>query len=442
MRDMMTRREFLTKGLTIVSAGVTAPMFLTRTALALNNPWDQPLTAQAAGRPDWPILVVVQMGGGNDGLNTVVPFVHDEYYRARPHLAVPRDQVLRLNDEVGFNPVLKPLKALYDDGRLAIVQGVGYPNPNRSHFRSMEIWQTADPVGTGPRTGWLGRLFDSECPDCGQTAGITLSPDMPLAMQGTAARVAAFDSPDRFGFHPVQGGGAAEQEALQRLLQPVAGEEPMVDFLTHTEMNALIAAADIHRIAGKLAGDAGTGYPRDPFSQKLRIVAELIAAGAPTRVYYVSLGGFDTHAAQAGRQDRLLETLGAGLASFVNDLQRKGLQDRVLTMTFSEFGRRVAENASAGTDHGTAAPMLLIGGPAVPGVHAAQPSLTDLDMGDLKFGTDFRSVYATVLEQWMGVKSDAILGGRFPVLDVVKPHAGTVVPVSGLDRHALRRPGA
>ncbi|HXX36778.1 MAG TPA: DUF1501 domain-containing protein [bacterium] len=428
MRDMMTRREFLAKGLTIVSAGVTAPMFLTRTALALNNPWDQSLTAQAAGRPDWPILVVIQMGGGNDGLNTVVPFAHDEYYRARPRLAVPQSGVLRLNDEVGLNPVLKPLKGLFDDGRLSVVQGVGYPNPNRSHFRSMEIWQTADPTGNGPKTGWLGRLFDSECPDCGQTAGITLSPEMPLAMQATGGRVVAFDTPERFGFHPIQGGGAVEQEALRRLLQPVPGEEPMVDFLTHTEMNALLAASDIHRIAGKLASDIGAGYPHDPFSQKLRIVAGLIAAGAPTRVYYVSLGGFDTHAAQEGRQDRLLETLAAGLAAFVNDLKQKGLDGRVLTMTFSEFGRRVAENASAGTDHGTAAPMFLIGAPATPGVHGVQPSLTDLDMGDLKFGVDFRSVYATVLEQWMGVASEPILGGRFPLLGIIKPHAGDASP--------------
>jgi len=159
MRSMTTRREFLTKGLTILAAGATAPMFLTRTALALNNPWDLRLAASAAGQPDWPTLVVVQLGGGNDGLNTVVPYAHDEYYRGRPHLAVPQQKLLRLTDEIGFHPGLAPLKELFDDGRLAVVQGVGYPNPNRSHFRSMEIWQTADPAGTGPKTGWLGRLL-------------------------------------------------------------------------------------------------------------------------------------------------------------------------------------------------------------------------------------------------------------------------------------------
>jgi len=288
----------------------------------------------------------------------------------------------------------------------------------------MEIWHTADPAGTGPKTGWLGRLFDSECPDCGEIAGLTLSSETPLALQGGGGRVVALDNPARFGFHPVAGGGPQELEAFRQLLQPVASGEPMVDFLAHTEMNALVAASDIGRLASKLAGDSGGHYAKDPFSQKLRIVAELIAAGAPTRVYYVSLGGFDTHAAQAGRQDRLLEILGGGLGAFVADIKRKGLEERVLTMTFSEFGRRVAENASAGTDHGTAAPMFLVGGPVRPGVHGAHPNLTDLDMGDLRFGTDFRSVYATVLEHWMGVRSDPILGGQFATVDFLKPHPG------------------
>lgn len=428
MRSMMTRREFLWKGLTIVSAGATAPMFLTRTALALNNPWDQALTASAAGRPDWPTLVVIQLGGGNDGLNTVVPYAHDAYYRARPRLAVPREKLLRLTDEAGLHPALAPLKALYDDGRAAVVQGVGYPNPNRSHFRSMEIWQTADPTGAGPRTGWLGRLFDSECPDCGQAAGLALSAEMPLALEGTAGRAVAAENPARFGFHPIPGAGPEELEAFRQLVRPAPGGEPVVDFLTHTEMDALVAAEDMQKIAGRLSREQGSGYPQDPFARKLRTVAELIAAGAPTRVYYVGLGGFDTHAAQAGRHDRLLESLGSGLGAFVTDLARKGLAERVLVMTFSEFGRRVAENASGGTDHGTAAPMLLVGGAVAPGVHGTHPSLEDLDQGDLKYGTDFRSVYATILERWMGVPSDGILGGRFPAVDVLKPRAGALVP--------------
>ena len=422
---MMTRKEFLRKGLTIVAAGATAPMFLTRTALALNNPWDQSLTASAAGRGDGPVLVVVQLGGGNDGLNTVVPYAHDEYYQARPRLAVPRESVLRVTDEVGFHPGLAPLKALYDDGRLAVVQGAGYPNPNRSHFRSMEIWHTADPDGTGPRTGWLGRLFDSECPSCGPTAGIAmLGAEMPLAMQGTSGRGVVLSNPEAFAFHPIPGAGAAEAEAFRRLMQPVPGEEPVVDFLTHTAMDALLAADEIRGVAGHLADSAG--YPRDPFGLRLRLVSELISAGVPTRVYYVGLGGFDTHAAQVGRHDRLMEQLGAGLDAFVKDLTQKGLMDRVLIMSFSEFGRRVAENASDGTDHGAAAPMFLIGGQVAPGIHGPHPSLTDLDQGDLRYGVDFRSVYATVLEQWLGIGSQAILGGRFPGVGVIKPRVGAL----------------
>jgi uncharacterized protein (DUF1501 family) len=423
MLNMMTRREFLNKGLTIVAAGATAPMFLTRTALALNNPWDQSLTAAAASHSDSPILVVVQMGGGNDGLNTVVPFSRDEYYRSRPKLAVPQQSVLRVNGELGFHPGLKPLKALFDDGRMAVVQGVGYPNPNRSHFRSMEIWHTADPNGNGPRTGWLGRLFDSECPTCGPTTGVAmLGAEMPLAMQGASGRAVVLDNPQGFGFQPVT--GVQEVEAFRQLMQPVPGEEPMVDFLTHTAMNAILAGDEIRKVAGHLS-DSST-YPRDPFSLKLRLVSELISAGAPTRVYYVGLGGFDTHAAQEGRHDRLLEQLGQGLDAFVKDLTQKGLLDRVLVMTFSEFGRRVAENASGGTDHGAAAPMLLIGSAVKPGIHGQHPSLTDLDQGDLKFQVDFRGVYATVLEQWMGVASQPILGDRFSGVEILKPRAGVL----------------
>jgi uncharacterized protein (DUF1501 family) len=256
---------------------------------------------------------------------------------------------------------------------------------------------------------------------------MTLSAEMPLAMQGTSPRVVAVDDVARFGFHPVQGGGAAEVDAFRRLIQPVPAEEPLVDFLTHTEMNAMLAAADLNKLAGRLAQDAGSGYPKDPFAQKLRVIAELMAAGSPTRVYYVSLGGFDTHVTQAGRHDRLLVSLGAGLGAFLSDLKVKRLQDKVLVMTFSEFGRRVAENASGGTDHGTAAPMLLVGGQVTPGVHGAQPSLSDLDQGDLKYQIDFRSVYSTVLEQWLGVPSDGILGGKFTPLDVIKPRIAASV---------------
>jgi uncharacterized protein (DUF1501 family) len=293
----------------------------------------------------------------------------------------------------------------------------------------MEIWHTADPNGSGPRTGWLGRLFDSECPGCGPTAGLAMmGAEMPLAMQGASGRAVVLESPQAFAFHPLAGAGPEEAAAFRQLMQPVPGEEPTVDFLTHTAMDAILASEDIRKVAARFS-NRGETYPRDPFSLRLHLVSELIAAGAPTRVYYVGLGGFDTHAAQAGRHDRLLEQLGAGLEAFTKDLTQKGLIDRVLVMTFSEFGRRVAENASAGTDHGAAAPMLLIGGSVAPGVHGTHPSLTDLDQGDLKFQVDFRAVYATVLEQWVGVASEGILGGRFASVDILKPRAG--VPRTG-----------
>jgi uncharacterized protein (DUF1501 family) len=254
-----------------------------------------------------------------------------------------------------------------------------------------------------------------------------LGAEMPLAMQGASGRAVVMESPQAFAFHHVAGAGAQEVEAFRQLMQPVPGEEPTVDFLTHTAMDAILAYEDIRKVAGRLS-DSGT-YPRDPFSLKLRLVSELISTGVPTRVYYVGLGGFDTHAAQAGRHDRLLEQLGGGLDAFVKDLTQKGLLDRVLVMTFSEFGRRVSENASGGTDHGAAAPMFLIGSNVAPGIHGTHPSLTDLDQGDLKLQVDFRSVYAMVLERWMGIGSQPILGSRFPTVEIVKPRAG--VPKAG-----------
>ena len=189
MGQGMTRREFLHRGLTIVAMTATAPSFLTRTALALTNPWDAPLVASAPGVPDDRVLVVVQMGGGNDGLNTVVPYADDAYYRARPRLAVPRQQVIRLTDEVGLHPRMARFKELYDRGSAAIIQGVGYPNPSRSHFRAMEIWQTADPEGRGLRVGWIGRYFDSNCPVCEQpTVGVNVGPSLPLALRSAGGQ--------------------------------------------------------------------------------------------------------------------------------------------------------------------------------------------------------------------------------------------------------------
>jgi uncharacterized protein (DUF1501 family) len=414
MHEGMTRREFLQKGLTIVAMGATAPTFLTRTALALTNPWDVAQVSSRPGVPDDRILVVVQLGGGNDGLNTIVPYADDAYYRARPRLAVPRPQVIPLTGELGLHPRMAKLKELYDRGAVAVIQGVGYPNPSRSHFKSMEIWHTADPEGRAPRVGWIGRYFDSKCPVCEQPAvGVSVGGVMPLAMRAQGGQGVALETPEAFQWMPsMEGLGAREEQELFRMLNAPAPNEPgTIDFLRHTAMNAILSSQQVRDAVRKYRG--GIDYPNHRFAASLRLIAQMIAGGLPTKVYYANLSGFDTHAAQQGAHDVLLEQLSTGVEAFFRDLEAQGNAERVLVMAFSEFGRRVAENGSGGTDHGTAAPMFVFGRRLTPGVHGRHPSLTDLQDQDLKHHIDFRSVYATVLERWLGADPTSILGAQF-----------------------------
>ena len=416
MNQGMTRREFIRKGLTMVTVGMTAPSFLTRTALAMNNPWDVAQVTSKPGIPDDRILVVVQLGGGNDGLNTLIPIGNDAYYRARPNLAVPQKDIIRLNDGIGLHPNLSGLKNLYDQGAVAIVQGVGYPNPSRSHFKSMEIWHTADPEGRVVRYGWVGRYFDSKCPVCEQpTVGVNVGPSMPLAMVAETGVGVSLETPEAFQWMPTMGGlGEREEQELFRLLNapaPGVNEPGTVDFLRHTAMNAFVSTAQVR---GAVAGYKGSvEYANTRFAYSMRLIAQMIAGKLPTKVYYAHMTGFDTHAAQRGAHENLLTQFAEGVASFYKDLEAQGNADRVVVLAFSEFGRRVAENGSGGTDHGTAAPMFLVGKSLKGGLYGNQPSLTDLTDGDLKHAVDFRSVYATVLDRWLGADPAKILGHSF-----------------------------
>jgi len=414
MRQGMTRREFVKKGLTIVAVGMTAPSFLTRTALALNNPWDLAQAQSRPGTPDENILVVVQMGGGNDGLNTLVPFTEDAYYRARPTLAVPQKDVLRVTDTLGLHPNLGKVKGLYDKGAMAVIQGVGYPNPSRSHFKSMEIWHTADPEGRVVRYGWIGRYFDSKCPVCEQpTVGVNVGPAMPLAMKAESGNGVTLETPETFQWMPSMNGiGEKEEMELFRLLNAPATNEPgTIDFLRHTAMNAVISSERVREAVGKYKG--GIEYPNNRLGYGLKLIAQMIAGNLSTKVYYANMTGFDTHAAQRGVHEALLRELAAGVEAFYRDLEAQGNADRVLVLAFSEFGRRVAENGSAGTDHGMAAPMFVFGKRIKGGLYGQHPSLTDLVEGDLKHAIDFRSVYATVLDKWLGADPAKILGAPF-----------------------------
>jgi len=414
MNEGMTRREFLYKGLTIVAMGATAPSFLTRTALAMTNPFDIAQVTSRPGVPDDNVLVVIQMGGGNDGLNTIVPFNDDTYYRARPRLAIPRNEVITLNSEMGLHPKMAKFKEMYDRGNAAIVQGVGYPNPSRSHFKSMEIWHTADPEGRTLRVGWIGRYFDSKCPVCEQpTVGVNVGPSMPLAMRSDGGQGATLETPDAFQWMPSMDGlGAREEMEIFKMLNAPATNEPAtIDFLRHTAMNAVLSSEQVREAVRLYKG--GIEYPSNRFAGSMRLIAQMIAGKLPTKVYYAHMSGFDTHASQQGIHDTLLEQLSTGVDAFYRDLEVQGNAERVITVAFSEFGRRVAENGSNGTDHGTAAPMFIFGKRIKPGLHGRQPSLADLQDGDLKHNIDFRSVYATLLDKWLGADPSKILGSDF-----------------------------
>jgi uncharacterized protein (DUF1501 family) len=437
-KTVSTRRVFLQKGLTLLAVAPTIPSFLDQTVMALANPLDSSRTAATSGK-DGTILVVVQLSGGNDGLSMVVPYGDDAYYRARGQLAHPANTVLKVNDYIGLNGKMTGLRDLLDKGSLSIVQGVGYPNPNRSHFRAMDIWQSGQPERDVPTSGWLGRYFDNSCPGCDPRVGIAIGELAPPAMQGERIMPLTFTRPENFRYH------GADQEhylALNQALpsspndrqtpQPVSSigrkaatpaVQPItaatqLDFLHRTAMDAQISSDEILRITKAHQG-AGN-YPNGDFGNGLSTIAAMIAGGLPTRVYYVALGGFDTHAAQMGRHEPLMQQLSQGLAAFWADMKEQGNDQRVLMMTFSEFGRRVTANASLGTDHGAAAPMFLVGNNLRQSIVGRHPSLTDLDQGDLRYGVDFRSVYATILQNWLKTPSKPILGQQFPTFDLVK----------------------
>jgi len=417
-RPAYTRRVFLQQGLTMASLSAAVPAFLQDSAMAIMRPLGSMLTSQP-GVPEDRVLVVVQLGGGNDGLNTVVPYGDEAYHRARPQLrvaepgrgqnaALPLDDV----DGLGLHPGLAELKALLDDGAASIVQGVGYPNPNRSHFASMDIWHTASLSGNG--TGWLGRYYDNTCDGCPQDASaIAIGRTAPRALLGDDRQPVAFQSAELYRW-----AGADLHDHLEDAHRSLLDASPagpaddggQLDFLHKTALDARVSSS---RVRAAVARQPLVRYPGNALARQLRVVGAMIREGLPTRVYYVSLGGFDTHAGQAPQHAGLMRQFSSAVAAFQEDLAAQGNQDRVLTMVFSEFGRRVAQNASGGTDHGTAAPMFLLGPMVRPGVLGRHPSLTDLDEGDLKFTVDFRSVYAGVLHDWLGADDRAILGGRF-----------------------------
>jgi uncharacterized protein (DUF1501 family) len=398
---VIKRRDFLRTG-ALAAGSLMVPRFLTA--------FQQPNRVPPGNR----VLLVIQFSGGNDCLNTVIPTRNDIYYRERPKLGITKDKSLLLTDEASLHPALQSFKSLYDEGALGIMNSVGYPNPDRSHFRSMDIWHSASSSTEYVYTGWLGRYLDAECGGCDQpTAALELDDMLGMALKGEKSKGLAFKDPARL--YNTSHEKFFSDLAKGRIDQP--GEQP-VDYLYKT-MTETLSSADYIFKQSKLHPTTQT-YPNTELGRSLKTIASLIFSDINTRVYYVSLGSFDTHVGQENRQQQLFAELNNAMDAFVKDLKANNRFNDVLTMSFSEFGRRVAQNASGGTDHGTAGNMFFVsGGLRQKGLLNELPNLADLQDGDLKHRVDFKNVYATVLNKWLGADDKKILNGNYSHLGFI-----------------------
>jgi uncharacterized protein (DUF1501 family) len=410
MSDLLSRRDLFRVG-GLISIGLTAPSWLSNIARA-----DVIRRAKGFNPAKDTVLVVCQFSGGNDGLNTVVPYANKSYYDLRPQLAIGEDKVLKLTNEVGFHPSMSGLADLYKQGKVAVIQNVGYPRSNRSHFKSMEIWQSASPE-SDLKYGWLGRHFDTQMNTgpLNPVVALGLSTDKPHALSGQKASIPCFAS--LADIQSMVGDPDAE-----RMLRAIQGPEAPAGSTARVVQQANKSALDaMAQLSKQLSGFAPKQtYANDPFGNGFRQIAHLIATSPQTRVIYFSAGGFDTHARQIDSHERLLGGFSNAVSAFQKEIEAIGKDKNVIVLVFSEFGRRCYENASIGTDHGKAGPMFLIGSSVKGGLHGPVPNLNDLDDGDLKFGVDFREVYATTLDSWMGGDSEVVLGQKFNKVDALK----------------------
>ncbi|GAA4350438.1 DUF1501 domain-containing protein [Hymenobacter saemangeumensis] len=396
----MQRRNFLR-----TSALASSLLLVPKLLHALDHGSGLSRLRDAGGRR----LIVVQLGGGNDGLNTIIPYKNDLYYQARPTLAIREAEgILALDQDLGLHPAMRGLKGLYDQGQVAIFNSVGYPNPDRSHFRSMDIWQTGSAAGQSLSTGWLGRFLDADCAGCSHSySALELDDTLSLALKGQSRKGLALKNPDKFR-------QLTKSRAVAAATQAHPHHEPHseVDYLYQTLAETTSSAQYLYDKARIYKSP--TAYPASEFGKSLKTTAELINSGVESRVFYLALPGFDTHVRQQEQHRRLLTDLSDGLAALAADLQRSGEWANTLVLVFSEFGRRVQQNASNGTDHGTANSVLLLGGSLRQrGILNAAPDLASLDQGDLRHQVDFRGIYATILKDWLGGDDAKILGADF-----------------------------
>jgi uncharacterized protein (DUF1501 family) len=388
---MFNRREFL-KASSLIALAPTVPMFLARTA-----------AAGPAGR-DNRVLVVVQLDGGNDALNTVVPFADPNYGRLRPNLALATDRLVRLNDSVGLHPALRPLGGLLEAGQLAVVPGVGYPNPSRSHFTGMAVWHTAR-LDTADHTGygWLGRALD---PSSGSSCAVHGS--VPAALRGRRSRAITLMSIEEMRLDNTATAGHA------------TGSQSADDMLAFVRRQALDGYATADQLTALVRDSDGNRYPSSGLARRLQVVSRLLKTNYGARIFYTEQAGYDTHYTQRLAHANLLGEFAEAVAAFFDDMRSAKIADRVALLAFSEFGRTIRENASAGTDHGTAGCVFLAGPGVRGGVCGVMPSLTDLEQGEPRMTTDFRRVYATVLEDWLGVAPRDVLSGSFNQVELFR----------------------
>ena len=398
---LIKRKEFIQIG-SLATASLMVPKFL------------KAFEGQPMVLPGNKVVVILQLSGGNDGLNTVIPVRNDLYYKARPKLGIAKEKALSVTDEVSLHPALTGFKEMYDEGNLAILNNVGYPNPDRSHFRSMDIWHTASQSTEYWTNGWVGRYLDSQCKGCDKpTQAIELDDVLSLALKGENIKGIAVKDPKRLY-------GTANEKFFRDVMKnhkDEAGEQP-VDYLYKTMAETLSSADYIFKQSRMHPTNAE--YPKTDLGNSLKTIASLIYSEINTKVYYVSLGSFDTHINQEGQQQRLFTEMNDAVKAFVKDMKSNNRFNDVTLMTFSEFGRRVAQNASGGTDHGTANNMFLVGGSLKQkGLINELPNLSDLDEGDLKYKVDFKNVYATILKKWLNADDKAILGKKFDHMDFI-----------------------
>ncbi|MEJ7588468.1 MAG: DUF1501 domain-containing protein [Ferruginibacter sp.] len=396
---LIKRKQFLQVG-SLATASFMLPKFLK----AFEAPQMVP--------PGNKVIIVIQFSGGNDGLNTVIPVHNDVYYKARPRLGIPEGKALALSAGAALNPALEAFKGLYDNGELAILNSVGYPNPDRSHFRSMDIWQSASSSDEYRNTGWIGRYLDAQCKGCDKpTQALEIDDILSLALKGDNKNGLAFKDPRKLY-------SISNEKYFKDIAADHQAGDETADYLYKT-MSETLSSADYIFQQSRLHPTTAS-YPASRLGKDLKTIASLILSDINTKVYYVSLGSFDTHVNQDNQQKRLFTELNDAVKAFTTDLKKNNRFEDVLMMTFSEFGRRVTQNASGGTDHGTANNMFFIGGGLKEkGLLNEMPDLSDLDNGDLKHQVDFKDVYATVLNKWLKADDKLILGSKQDYLNFV-----------------------